>query len=67
MEQEEALELEGLTVAHQLAPTEDDHVVADDENARLLQSRHGGDAGLELEIIGRISHDGSECLVEDGP
>lgn len=67
MDQEERLQLEGLAIAHQLATAEDDGVVDDDEDARLLERRHWCLAGHEAEILCWVSHDGLEGLAEDGP
>ena len=50
VDQEERLELEGLAVAHELAATEDDGVVDDDEDTRLLERRHGRDALVEVKV-----------------
>lgn len=67
VDEEKALELERLAVPHQRATTKDDDVVQDDEDARLLERRHGRDASLEAEVVGRVAHDGCPRLVEDGP
>lgn len=67
VDQEEALELEGLAVAHQFPTAKDDEVVEDDKDACLLEGGHGSNSGLEPEVIGRVSHDASEDLVEYGP
>lgn len=65
--EEQRLELEGLTAAHQLATSENDGVVDDDEDGRRLERRHGRLERNELEVIGRVADDGSPSLVEDGP
>lgn len=67
VDEEERLELEGLTVAHQLATTEDDGIVDDDENGSRLEGRHGRLERNELEFIDGVADDSSPCLVEDGP
>lgn len=67
VDEEERLKLEPVPFAHPLATTEDDNVVADDKDARLLEGGHGSDAGLELEFASRITNDGLPGLVEDGP
>lgn len=67
VDEEESLELVGLTVAHELATTEDDGVVDDDEDRGGLEGRHGRLKGHELEVVDRVAHDGGPCLIEDGP
>lgn len=67
VDEEQALELEGLAVAHQLATTEDDAVVDDDEDGSRLEGRHGRLERDELELFGRVAHAGGPCLVENGP
>lgn len=67
VDEEERLELEGLTVAHELAASKNDDVVDDDEDGRGLECRHGRLEGDELELAGGISHHSRPCLVEDGP
>lgn len=67
VDEEQSLELVGLTVAHELATTEDDGVVDDDEDRGGLEGRHGGLERHKLEVVGRVAHDGGPCLVEDGP
>lgn len=67
VDQEQRLELEGLAVAHHLAPTEDDGIVDDDEDGSRLESRHGSLEGDELELAGGIADNGGPGLVEDGP
>lgn len=67
VDEEEGLELEGLTVAHQLATTEDDGVVDDNEDRGRLESRHGRLKGDELEVLGRVADDHLPALAEDGP
>lgn len=65
--EEERLELERLTVAHQLATTENDHVVDDNESGGRLEGRHGRLERNELKLLGRISDDCLPGLAEDGP
>jgi len=67
VDQEERLQLEGFSVAHQAPAAEDDDVVDHDEDAGLPQRRHGRGACSEPEVIGGIAHDQLEGLVEDGP
>jgi hypothetical protein len=65
--EEETLELEGLTVAHPFATTEDDGVVDNNEDRCRLESGHGGLERHKLEVIGGVANNSSECLVKDGP
>ena len=67
MDQEQCLELEGLAVAHELPTTEDDTVVDSDEDGGRLECRHGRLERHELEVVGRVAHNGRPGLVEDGP
>lgn len=67
VDEEEALELVGLAVAHPLAATEDDGIVDDDEDGGLLEGGHGGLALNESELAGRVAGDSCPGLVEDGP
>ena len=48
--QENGLELERLAVAHELAATQNDEIVKEDENASLLKSGHGRLPGDEAEV-----------------
>lgn len=67
MDEEQSFELEGLTAAHQLAATKDDHVVNDDEDGGRLESRHGSLKRNKLELLSRISNNSLPGLAEDGP
>jgi len=67
VDQEQRLQLERLAVAHQLATAKDDGVVNDNEDARLLNRRHGRLAGHEAEDLRGVSDDGLEGLAEDWP
>jgi hypothetical protein len=67
VDQEEALELERLAVAHPLATTEDDAVVDSNEDGCRLDSGHGSLERHKLEVIGGVADNSSESLVEDGP
>lgn len=63
----ELLELEGILGAHDFAASQDEDIVEDDKNARLLQSGHGRDAGFKAEFAGGVAGEDLEDLVEDGP
>lgn len=65
--QEQRLELEGLTVAHKLPTAKDDGVVDGDEDGGRLERRHGSLERHELEVGDRVAHDGRPGLVEDRP
>lgn len=65
--QEECLELEGLAVAHELAATENNDVVQDDENARLLKSGHGRLPGDEAELADWVAGEKGPDFVKDRP
>lgn len=67
VDEKERFKLESVSFAHPLATPENDDVVADDKNTRLLEGGHGRDAGLKLEFAGRVADDGLPGLVEDGP
>ena len=67
VDEKERLELERLTVAHQLATTKNDSIVDDNEDRSRLEGRHGRLERNELEFINRVADDSSPCLVEDGP
>lgn len=63
----ELLQHEALPRAHDFATTQNDHIVEDDEDARLLQGGHGRDTSLKAELAGRVADEELEDLVEDGP
>ncbi len=67
VDEEDGLELEGLTVAHELPSTKDDGVVDDDEDGGRLERGHRRLERHKLEVIGRVADDGSPGLIEDGP
>lgn len=67
MDHKGSIELERRAVAHQLAAAENYNVVCEDQRSGLLHGRHGGDMGLEIEILRVVSFDSREGLVEDGP
>lgn len=67
VDQEERPQLEWLAVAHELAAPENNGIVDDDEDAGLLDRRHGRNAGLEAKVLGGIADDGLKGLAEDGP
>lgn len=67
VDEEKRLELEGLTVMHQLATTKDDDVVDDDKDGGRLEGRHGRLERHELEVVGGIANNELKGLVEDGP
>ena len=67
VDQEKGLELEGFAVAHELAATENNDIVQDDENACLLKSGHWRLPGDEAELADGITGEKSPCFVKDGP
>lgn len=67
VDEEETLELEGLTIAHPFATTKDDGIVDDDKDRCRLESGHGGLERHKLEVIGGVADNSSESLVKDGP
>lgn len=67
VDHEGSIEFESRAVAHQLASTENYNVVCENQRSGLLHGRHGGDMGLEVEVLGVVSLDGREGLVKDGP
>lgn len=67
VDQENGLELERLAVAHELAATQNDDIVKDDEDAGLLKSGHGSLPGDEAEVADGVAGDQSPCLVKDRP
>lgn len=67
VDEEETLKLEGLTVAHPFATTEDDGIVDNDEDRCRLESGHGSLERHKLEVIGGVADNSSERLVKDGP
>ena len=67
VDQEKPLKLEGFAVAHQLASTENDEVVYNDEDQGRLQRGHGRFPPLEPKIIGRVAYNGFKSFAEDWP
>lgn len=67
VDEEQRLELEGLSRAHQLAPTKDDDIVDDDEDGGGFESRHGSLEGHKLELLSRVSYNGLPSFAENGP
>lgn len=67
VDQEQGLELEGLSVAHKLTATEDDGVVDSHEYSSLLQGGHGRLSRGEPEVADRIANNGSPGFVKNGP
>lgn len=67
VDHEQRIELERAALLHDLTAAEDDDVVGDKHGRGLLEGGHRGDALLELELAGGVSHDDLEGLVEDGP
>ena len=67
MDQEQRPQLEGFAVAHELAASEDDGIVDDNEDARLLDRGHGGHASLEPEVFGGEANHLLKGLVEERP
>lgn len=67
VDEEERLELEWLTIAHQLTATKDDHVVDDDEDGGRLEGRHGSLKGDKFELLGGIANNDLPGLAENRP
>ena len=67
MDLEQAIELHRLPSLHQFPSTENDEVVRNERDGRLLHCRHGRLAGHEAEVICWVSAHQLEGLVEDGP
>lgn len=67
VDEEERLELEGLTASHQLSSTEDYNVVYKDKDGSLLQGRHGSLSSDELEVVSWVARNELEGLAENGP
>lgn len=67
VDQEDLLELEFVLLAHVFSTSQDDDVVNEDENSRLLQCGHGRDTGLETKLAGWVADAQLESLVKDGP
>lgn len=67
VDEEQALELERLAIAHPFAPAEDDRVVNHHEDGRARQRRHGRLPDREPEFIGRVARYGLEGATEEGP
>lgn len=67
VDQEESLKLEGLTVAHELAATENDGVVDDNEDGCRLEGGHGCLERDKLELLSGIANNHLPALAEDGP
>lgn len=67
VDHEQAIELQGREVLHDLTATEDDYVVGDQSSGSLLKGGHGGDALDKFELRRGVPDDGGEGLVEDGP
>lgn len=63
----ELLKLESVLVAHNFATSQNEDIVDDNKNSRLLQGGHGRDARLKAELAGRVAGKNLEDLVEDGP
>src|SRR5690242_21677445 len=64
---EQEVELERLAATHQLATAKDDDIVCNEEGCAALECGEGRFAGDEAEILGLVSSDGLESLLEDGP
>lgn len=64
---EQSIQFQRFPALHDLPPSEDDEIVADERNGGLLQCAHRCGTGLEAEVFGRIALDLLESGGEDGP
>lgn len=64
---ERAVQAESCAAPHELAAAQNEDVVYDKRNGRLLVRRHDRLAGSELELLGRVAEHLLPCGGEDGP
>lgn len=67
MDLEEKVELEGLTVAHELPSTEDYNVVCDQRDNADLECRERRLPLDEAEVLGLVASDGLKAFLENRP
>lgn len=67
MDLERAVQAESCAAPHELAAAQNDDVVYDKRNGRLLVRRHDRLAGRELELLGRVAKHLLPRGGEDGP
>lgn len=67
MNEEERLELERLSVAHEFPPAKNCYIVYEDEDGRFLQRGYWSLSSNKPEVISRVADDSLEGLVEVGP
>ena len=59
--------MNGLLAAHDLAATEDENIIGNEESGASRKSAEKRLAGLEAEIFGVEAHDSVKGFREDGP
>lgn len=64
---EKTIQLERWSISHNLSASQNYNVIYSNHYRALFQSRHWRNAWLEIKVLGVISHQGREGLVEDGP
>jgi len=64
---EEKVELEGLTVAHELSSAEDYDVVGNQRDNADLECRERRLSLDEAEVLGLVARDGLEAFLENRP
>ena len=67
MDLEQAIELQGLTLPHQLPSAEDYDIVCYERDRRLEHGRHGRTAANEAKVLRRVTLNHLECAREDWP
>ena len=66
MDEEEPLQLERLSVAHEFSPAQNHRIIRKNKDGGFLQRGHGRLPSDKVEIIGRVADDSFEDLVEVG-
>lgn len=67
VDHKQPIQLERRTLAHQLPAAENNHIVCRDGQKTLLHRRHGRNTRLKVEVLGMITLQRREDLVEDRP